>query len=457
MTAHLPAQSGAREINFDGLVGPTHNYAGLSRGNIASTRNVQTVANPKQAALQGLAKMQVLAARGFAQAILPPQLRPDLGLLRHLGFDGSDTQILQKAARAAPQLLASAWSASSMWAANAATVSPAADSGDGRTHFTVANLNSKLHRSIESIQTARSLRAIFSDARHFAVHDALPASPALGDEGAANHGRLAANCGESGVELFVYGRSEFETLAAAPARFPARQTLEASRAVARLHSLRPERTVFAQQHPDAIDQGVFHNDVIAVANGNLLFYHEQAFLDEAGTLAALRLAMQPLQVDLNALRVNADELSVADAVSSYLFNSQLMTRPDGRMLLVTPQECRDNPAVEAYLERLLTSGGPIAEILGFDLRQSMQNGGGPACLRMRVELTAAEAAAMHQGVMLDGTSDVLYRQLVVWVERHYRDRLTAADLADPALVDESRRALEELAVILGLPDLYVFD
>jgi succinylarginine dihydrolase len=456
MSDRLPAQSGAREINFDGLVGPTHNYAGLSRGNIASTRNVQAIANPKQAALQGLAKMQALAVRGFAQAILPPQLRPDLGLLRRLGFDGSTAEVLQKTARAAPQLLASAWSASSMWTANAATVSPAADSGDGRTHFTVANLNSKLHRSIESTHTARSLRAIFGDARHFAVHDALPPTPAMADEGAANHGRLAAAWGESGVELFVYGRSEFEPLAAAPSRFAARQTLEAGKAVARLHGLRTQRTVFAQQHPDAIDQGVFHNDVIAVANGNVLFYHEQAFLQEAETLAALRLALQPLQVDLHALRVDAGELSVADAVSSYLFNSQLMTRPDGRMLLVTPQECQDNPAVAAYLQRLLAGSGPIAELLSFDLRQSMQNGGGPACLRLRVELTAAEAAAMHQGVMLDGCNDALYRQLVAWVERHYRDRLTSADLIDPALVDESRRALEALAVILGLPDLYAF-
>jgi succinylarginine dihydrolase len=460
MSNRLPAQSGAREINFDGLVGPTHNYAGLSRGNIASTRNVLTIANPKQAALQGLAKMQALAARGFAQALLPPQLRPDLGLLRRLGFDGSDAQVLQQTARVAPQLLASAWSASSMWAANAATVSPAADSHDGRTHFTVANLGSKLHRSIESDQTARSLRAIFSDARHFAVHDALPASAAMADEGAANHGRLAAAHGAGGVELFVYGRSEFEPLAAMPTRFPARQTLEAGRAVARLHGLRPERTVFAQQHPAAIDQGVFHNDVIAVANGNVLFYHEQAFLHEAETLAALRLAMAPLNVDLHALRVSADELSVADAVSSYLFNSQLMTRPDGRMLLVTPQECQDNPAVAAYLQRLLATGGPIVELLSFDLRQSMQNGGGPACLRLRVELTAAEAAAMHQGVMLDeldAVDDGLYRHLVAWVERHYRDRLAAADLVDPALLDESRRALEELSAILKLPGLYAFN
>ena len=446
----LPAQAG--EINFDGLVGPTHNYAGLSHGNIASARNRQSTANPKQAALQGLAKMQALAARGFAQAVLPPQLRPDFGLLRRLGFSGSDAQVLQKAAQTSPQLLASAWSASSMWAANAATVSPAADSADGRTHFTIANLSSKLHRSIESAQTARCLRAIFHDTQYFAVHDALPATSPMADEGAANHARLAAAYGAAGVELFVYGRSESNPGAPAPQRFPARQTLEAGMAVARLHGLQAGRCVFAQQHPEVIDQGVFHNDVIAVANGRVLFYHEQAFLDEAGTLAALRAALEPLAVDLQPLRVTADEVGVADAVSSYLFNSQLMTRPDGRMLLVAPQECHDNPAVAAYLKKLLASGGPIAELLSFDLRQSMRNGGGPACLRLRVELSAAEAAAMHQGVLFN---DALYRRLVAWVERHYRDRLAAADLVDLALVGEVQSALAELQTILGLPDLYV--
>jgi succinylarginine dihydrolase len=445
---------GAREYNFDGLVGPTHNYAGLSHGNIASARNTHSAANPKQAALQGLAKMHALAARGFAQAVLPPQLRPDFALLRHLGFRGSDAQMLQSAAQTSPQLLASAWSASSMWAANAATVSPAADSADGRTHFTVANLFSKLHRSIESSQTARCLRAIFSDERHFVVHDALPAASAMADEGAANHSRLAAAYGMAGVELFVYGRSEFnaaENNPHNPRKFPARQTLEASMAVARLHGLPAARSVFVQQHPDAIDQGVFHNDVIAVANGPVLFYHEHAFLEESGTIAALRSALASLAVDLHALRVEAAEVSVADAVSSYLFNSQLMTRPDGRMLLVTPQECLANPAVAGYLQKLIGGAGPIAELLSFDLRQSMRNGGGPACLRLRVELTAVEAAAMHQGVIL---TDALYRRLVAWVEQHYRDCLTAADLVDPALVREVQSALEELAIILGLPDLY---
>jgi succinylarginine dihydrolase len=318
-----------------------------------------------------------------------------------------------------------------------------------------------LHRSIESSQTARCLRAIFNEERYFVVHDALPAAGAMADEGAANHSRLSTAYGTAGVELFVYGRSEFDAAVAnnphnphsprSPRKFPARQTREASMAVARLHGLQTARSIFAQQHPGAIDQGVFHNDVIAVANGPVLFYHELAFLDETGTIDALRSALAALSVDLQALRVEAAEVSAADAVSSYLFNSQLMTRPDGRMLLVTPQECLANPAVAAYLQNLIGGAGPIAELLSIDLRQSMRNGGGPACLRLRVELTAAEEAAMHQGVILN---DALYRRLVAWVERHYRDRLTAADLADPTLVREVQSALAELAIILGLPNIY---
>ncbi len=441
----------AREYNFDGLVGPSHNYAGLSFGNIASASNVKSVANPKEAALQGLAKMRALASRGFAQALLPPQPRPNFRLLRSLGFGGSDADVLARAYREAPAILACAWSASPMWTANAATVSPSADTADGRVHFTAANLNNKLHRSYEHTQTVRMLRAIFRDEKYFAVHEALPSTPAFGDEGAANHTRLCAAHGAPGVEMFVYGRVEFAPDAPAPKRFPARQTLEASEAVARLHGLQQPRTVYAQQDPATIDQGVFHNDVIAVGNGNVLLYHQHAFIDEAATLAALRRALAGVRAELRPLRVAAAEVPVADAVASYLFNSQLLSKPDGRMALVVPQECRENPATARYLQKLIAGDSPIDELISFDLRQSMRNGGGPACLRLRVVLTEAEAAAMHQGVLL---TEALHAQLVAWVEKHYRDRLAPADLADPALAIESRTALDELAAILQLPGLY---
>ncbi len=447
----MATMAAAREFNFDGLVGPSHNYAGLSFGNVASFNNVKSASNPRQAALQGLAKMRALAARGFAQAVLPPHARPNFALLRSVGFGGSDAELLARAWREAPVLLACAYSGAPMWTANAATVSPSFDTADGRVHFTPANLNNKLHRAFEYVSAARALRAIFHDQRHFVVHDALPSTPAFGDEGAANHTRLAAQHGAAGLELFVYGRVEFDAAAPAPRRYPARQTLEASQAVARLHGLAPARTVFVQQNPQVIDQGVFHNDVIAVGNGELLFYHEDAFADEAGSIEALRTALAGCAAQLQAVRVGREAVPVADAVASYLFNSQLLSKPDGKMALVVPRECRENAAVERYLAQLLQDGGTIDELIDFDLRQSMRNGGGPACLRLRVALSPSEAAAMHQGVIMD---EQLYARLTAWVERHYRDRLAPADLADPQLAREIETALQELEPILGLPGLY---
>ncbi|YCH23229.1 N-succinylarginine dihydrolase [Pseudomonas sp. D1-3] len=441
------------ELNIDGLVGPTHNYGGLSHGNVASQSNCQVASNPREAARQGLAKMKALMDMGFAQAVLAPQERPDVQALRSCGFTGSDAQVIEKAAREAMPLLVASCSASSMWTANAATVSPSADTADGRVHFTAANLNCKFHRSIEHPTTSRVLAAIFADERYFAHHGALPAVSQFGDEGAANHTRFCRDYGERGVEFFVFGRSAFDLRLPAPQRYPARHTLEASQAVARLHGLADDAVVFAQQNPAVVDQGVFHNDVIAVGNGQVLFHHEDAFLDSERVVGELGDKLARLGGQLQPVCVPRHVLAVEDAVRSYLFNSQLLSRADGRMLLVVPEECRGNPRVWAYLETLLGSNGPIAEVRAFDLKQSMQNGGGPACLRLRVALQAEELAAMNPGVMM---TPGLYERLLQWVDRHYRDRLSEQDLADPQLLDECRTALDELTKILDLGAVYPF-
>ncbi|MBL9211156.1 MAG: N-succinylarginine dihydrolase [Opitutaceae bacterium] len=450
--------SPAAEVNFDGLVGPTHNYAGLSAGNLASMSHRGTRSNPRAAALQGLAKMKRLADLGVPQAVLPPHERPALATLRALGFTGREPDVLRAAARTAPALLAACASASNMWVANAATVSPSADTPDGRVHFTPANLASKFHRAIEPAQTARTLRAIFRDATRFVVHEPVPAGGGCGDEGAANHTRLTPRHGARGLHLFVYGHRAFSAggAAARPTRFASRQAFEASAAVARAHGLSPQQVVYARQHPAAIDAGVFHNDVIAVGNEQVLLYHENAFVDSRGVIAALRRTYGSLHPGrtLTALPVPARRVSLRQAVRTYLFNSQLVTTETGGMVLVAPADCEEERTVKAFLDDLLTAPGcPLRAVQFVDLRESMRNGGGPACLRLRVVLTAAERNTLPPGVFLTPSR---YDALVAWVKRHYRDRLEFSDLADPALLEESRRALDQLTTLLGLGPIYDF-
>lgn len=440
------------EINFDGLVGPTHHYAGLSFGNEASTKNRNHLSNPKLAAKQGLLKMKALADMGMKQGVLAPQERPHVPSLRKLGFGGDDHAVITQAMRTSPELLSALSSASCMWTANAATVSPSADSADGRVHFTAANLNNKFHRSIEHETTSQILAAIFRDERYFAHHLALPPVALFGDEGAANHNRLGGPYDSAAVQVFVYGQ-QFLGGQVAPKRYPARQSLEACQAVARLHQLDSNRTVFVQQNPDVIDEGVFHNDVIAVSNQQVLFHHQKAFFNQAQALNEIREKMALLEQDLIAIEVPDQRVSVGDAVSTYLFNSQLITRPDGGMTIVVPEESRQNSAVWSYLNDMIQMGTPVDQIKVFDLRESMRNGGGPACLRLRVAVNDVEFNAINPNVVMN---DALFARLNTWVDRHYRDQLSHQDLADPALLIESRSALDELTQILNLGSVYHF-
>lgn len=450
----------ATEVNFDALVGPTHNYAGLSPGNLASAAHAGAVSSPRAAARQGLDKMRLLMRMGLTQGVLPPHERPDLRTLRALGFDGTDEQVLRRAAQDAPSILSACCSASSMWAANAATVSPSADTADARVHLTPANLNTHFHRHLEPPTTTRVLRAIFTDPARFVVHDPLPSTPAFSDEGAANFMRLASSHDQPALEVFVYGRRGIEPAHATdspgtvPSRFPARQTLEASQAVARRHEIDRESALFIRQNPGAIDRGVFHNDVIAVANQNVLFSHEHAFAPDE-ELRLIEACRRRLGDSFVHVRITSSAASIDDAVKSYLFNSQLLTIPGRpRMTLLAPTESRDHPRVRAVLDDLTRHpGSPIDRVEYADVRQSMNNGGGPACLRLRVVLTAGELGAMNRAVLL---SEQLAATIESWIDRRYRDTLAPADLADPRLVTESRDALDELTRILHLGAVYDF-
>ncbi len=438
------------ECNFDGLVGPTHHYAGLSFGNVASTRNAKLASQPKKAALQGLAKAARLRDLGLKQGILPPLRRPRLDTLRALGFTGTDVSVIERAFKSVPQLVSAAYSASSMWVANSATFSPSLDAEDGRAHFTVANLASKFHRSLEPKQTGVNFRRIFGG-ETFLHHD--PVLAQFGDEGAANHMRLAPSHGAKGLELFVYGGSVLqESLFIKPKKFPARQSIEAVHAISSTHGLAAKGSLFLQQNPDAIDAGVFHNDVVAVANENVLFVHENAYADQKATLERIQQAYEELpgssKAELIIIEVPESEVTLEEAIRSYLFNSQLVTLSPGKMALICPEECRESTSVRAAIDWVIADKNPIQEVHYFDVRESMQNGGGPACLRLRVSLNSVEESEVHPGVWLTPEREA---SLTAWINKHYRDRILFDDLRDAKLFLEANAAMDELETILSMP------
>lgn len=411
------------EINFDGIVGPTHNYAGLSLGNLAATLHAGEVSYPREAALQGLTKMRHNLGLGLAQGFLLPLPRPNDAFLPALGAeDGSD-----------PRLTGAAWSASSMWVANAATVSPAPDTADGKCHLTPANLVTMPHRAQEWPETARQLALAFADANHFALHAAIP--PSFGDEGAANHMRLAESHGAPGVEIFVFGRPG--------GPFPARQHEQASRAVARLHKLDPERTVFAEQSPEAIAAGAFHNDVVAVANERVLFMHERAFADPEALFDEVRAKFPAAEIVV----VPDAAVDLPTAIATYLFNAQLVTLADSTMALIVPTEAWASEKVRGYLEGLVGGNGAIRHVLPVDVRQSMANGGGPACLRLRV---VADPATVDPRFMLtDATAATIERVIAA----HWPERIDIADLGSDSLRATVTAARAKLLEALDLSEL----
>ena len=417
------------EVQIDGLPGPTHHFGGLSAGNLASVAHAGFTSRPRAAARQGLAKMRQVLALGVPQGWLPPLPRPDLALLRGAGFSGSDAEVL-RAAVAEPHLLHLATSSAFMWTANCATVIPASDSGDGRCHVVSANLVAMSHRAREGLARAAQLRQRLSAVDGLVVHDPLPALGDLGDEGAANHSRVWAP-GTAAVHLFVHGRRGGERLATL---LPARQTREAGAAVARIAGLGPAQVLHLRQHPAAIDAGAFHNDVVMVGDGARILVHEQAWVDQRAALDELRRRIPALLV----AEIPVADLTLAETVASYLFNSQLLTTPQG-VVLVAPQHAREGRA-GAVVRRLLDSGF-IARAVFLDLGESMANGGGPACLRLRLPLPARSLGRLPAGMLLD---EARIGALEGWVDRYYREVLGPDDLADPCLSEEWAAASDAL-------------
>ena len=441
------------EINFDGLIGPTHNYSGLSDGNIASKKNFFSVSNPKEAALQGLKKAKILINAGLNQGLFLPHERPFIPGLKKLGFSGDNETILKSAYEYSKVLLSNFSSASSMWAANAATISPSPDTKDGKVHITPANLNTMFHRSLESDFTYTQCKLIFSDTC-FVVHKPALSISGYGDEGAANHLRISKTHEDKGFEIFVFGESAFKEEAFAEYQktsFIKRQALEVSKSVALSHKLDRNNVFYLQQHPRAIDKGSFHNDIVSLSNENIFIAHEKAFLNRD----VLNHVLKHLELEVenfNYIEIPDKEIPLDDIISSYLLNSQLFTNGEGEMQLILPAEVQNYENCMQWLDKLKqTSDVKLFDFV--NIKQSMMNGGGPACLRLKVILNEDEINKVNKNFILNNKHLELIEDLI---EREYRDELYPDDLKDPSLLDESRRVLDELTQIFGTGSIYEF-
>lgn len=434
------------EVNFDGVAGPTHNYAGLSYGNVASAANQHQVSHPKRAALQSLQKMQAVSSLGLVQCMIPPQCRPNLRNLKALGFTGKRSEIITSAAADSPIQLAAAYSSAFMWTANSSTVSPSLDTGDQKLHLTPANMFSSVHRCEEQFAVKSYFDWVMGDGDHFQIHDPLPASNVYADEGAANHIRLAPNHHEKALEVFVYGRNALDASQVCPVKFPARQTLQSFEAIARRHQLDSSHVLHVQQNPEAIDAGAFHNDVVSVGNENVLFYHEQAFSAETIDQISSRFR-QLYESDLILEKVTEAEVPLSEAVSTYLFNSQLLSVNGNEMLLLCPAECEKSPNTKSYLDKLVQGDNPISKYVAMDLKQSMMNGGGPACLRLRVLMSEKQIDAMAPNFVVN---ESVIEKVGNFVEDRYRDDLTVDELANPAFANEAISVYQDFYKLLGV-------
>ena len=433
------------EINFDGLIGPTHNYAGLSQGNLASQKHLNQTSNPKAAALQGLDKMRLIMDQGIPQGFFLPHERPHLMTLRAIGFGGTDEEVINQAAKKNPALLKNVYSASSMWSANAATFSPSIDSNDQKIHITPANLNSMFHRSIEHEFTKTQLELMFGGVAK--VHEPIKNISGYGDEGAANHLRVSAKHLMPGFQIFVYGSSAFEVHQG----IIARQAEEISQAVSTQHQLDPDRVLFLKQNEQAIHSGSFHNDIVSLANEEVFIFHQEAFADRVELERVLHQLKDHVK-GFHPIEILSKDISLDDLVSSYLLNSQLITVKNNEMMMLLPEEVQNHGNCMKWLEEIKSSS-PIKRFEFVDIHQSMMNGGGPACLRFKAVLNSDELDKINKKFLLSPEKLINLRALV---SKHYRDRINPDDLLDIKLMEESYLFLDELTQLLGIGSIYSF-
>jgi len=428
------------EVQMDTLVGMTHHFGGHAKGNFASMHHKGQNSNPKQAALQGLEKMKWVLDQGVPQLVLPPQSRPHLPSLRTLGLNGSIQTQLQKLFEINPNTFAKLCSSAFIWTANAATVIPSCDTLDHKVHLYIANLNSHLHREIESQHRLKLFREIFPHPSVFSIHPPLPSSE-LRDEGAANHTRF-----EGGYHLFVYGDPTGSTPGFE--NIPRRQSLAAQKIIAHSAGLHHDKVLYLQQSDQALKAGVFHNDVAAVGFEHTYLCHEQAYHGGLNDLEKLQ-TWYNINHDhsLNLEMVSKQDLSLDDTVASYLFNTQWLSLKNHTVKVLTPTQCQQNAHASNAIDQWMhTHQNWTFEYI--NLNESMNNGGGPACLRLRLPLTQNELEHVHPGVFLTQKKYEVIRQ---WIETYYPSHFSLSDVLDPEFRQRQKNALQALYYHLDLP------
>jgi len=471
------------EVQFDGIIGPTHHFGGLGVGNVASLASRAKESYPRAAALEGAAKMDLVASLGIPQFFLPPLVRPNWDFLVRCGlidskqrFDrAKQVEALRRCAEESPMLLSAAYSSSFMWTANAGTFCPGTDASDGVSRLVLANLSSSLHRGMEAVERYQQFSDLFRGCEKVQVCLPIPAVDPLRDEGAANHMRFAApHAMQSslGLHVFVHGISHHGishhgasnlpevrhgggavdgagTVSSLGNSFRSRQSSLASHAVSNFMRLPVGQRIYALQSRKAIDAGVFHNDVIATSNRNLFLYHADAFENGDRIVDEILASYEKLFGEpIYSIRINADSIPLNEAVQTYLFNSQIVSLPNGGMHMVCPAHCEQSSAVRELIGSWVRDArNPICGVNYVHLNESMANGGGPACLRLRMDwptgwLTGSSMPSLAKYRWDDGAS----QKIKDWIARFYPERLVFEDFQRIDFADHVASAVREFPI-----------
>ncbi|SEI00219.1 succinylarginine dihydrolase [Rheinheimera pacifica] len=423
------------QLNISELPGPTFMYSGLSKDNVASVQNKHLVANPLKFAQLSLQRMRLLLDEGVPQVIFPPHRRPDMQALEVCGFTGDMSHMISSADKFSNGYLESLLAASSVWTANAATVTPSADSEDGKVHITTANLNSHYHRSIEASQTHAKLARLFSDDKFFCLHQALPGHSRFSDEGAANHMRFHVEAENRGLNVFVYSNDPDN-----PEFVQGRQTLWASKAICQLHALPDSKVLLQKQSKEAISRGIFHNDIISMNSHDLLVFHQQAYEDHESLIEKL------MAQGICCVEIKAEEFSLEHALKTYFFNSEFISGKDGGLVLVMSKSCQHDAKVQVQLDRIQTAYSKEIKTMYVDLDDSLRNGGGPACLRLRVQLNQEQFSAIPSQFLLTQNKLEALQEVVT---RFYRESLSYEDVLTEIFQRNLQPVYTKLEQILG--------